>query len=227
MRLRNMLAAVVSTLTISLAMQAYAQLTIADYQRASDVGKKYSDLVLGMPDTPVWLEGSDSFIYRKSIEGGHTFVLVDANDQSKREPFDQAKLAIALNKASAKDYKAETLPFARFRFVDKRDAIEFLSDNIRWHCDLNSYACSKREALHPGDDDYDSDDDYDDTPKAANSETKVKDSPDGKWEAYVVNYNLAVRPKSTKDEKGGSQRELFTLAGETLTPKAAVPPKKP
>jgi len=216
MRLRKVLAAVVYILTASSAMQAYAQLTRDDYQRASEIGKKYSDLVLGVPDAPVWIEGSDTFIYRKTVEGGHTFVQVDAADQSKHEPFDQAKLASALSKVSGNEYKADTLPFARFRFADKRKAIEFLSDNIRWRCDISSYECSKNERLHPGDDDYDSDDDYDDTPKAANSETKVKESPDGKWEAYVVNYNLAVRPKGTKDSKqakDGSQQFMLSTDG--------------
>jgi dipeptidyl aminopeptidase/acylaminoacyl peptidase len=211
-----MLMVVLSVLAAVFANQALTQVTQADYQRASEVGKKYSDLVLNMPDTPVWIEGSDAFIYRKTVEGGHTFVLVDAADLSRHEPFDQAKLAAALNKASGKDYKAETLPFARFKFVDKRAAIEFLLENVRWRCDVNSYECSKREALHPGDDDYDSDDDYDDTPKAANSETKVKESPDGKWEAYVVNYNVAVRTKSAKDSKGAkdnSQQFMLSTDG--------------
>jgi hypothetical protein len=115
MRLSRTLTVAVSILTISFAMQSYAQLSAADYQRASEISKKYSDLVLGMPDAPVWLEGSDSFVYRKTVEGGHAFVLVDAADQSRHEPFDQAKLAAALNKASNKEYKAETLPFARFK----------------------------------------------------------------------------------------------------------------
>jgi Dipeptidyl peptidase IV (DPP IV) N-terminal region len=112
-----------------------------------------------------------------------------------------------------KEYKAETLPFARFKFVDQRAAIEFLLDNARWRCDLKSYECSKRESLHPGDDEYDSDDDYDDTPKAANSETKVKESPDGKWEAYVMNYNVAVRAKGAKDAKDSSQQNMLSSDG--------------
>ena len=226
MRLKRMPVVVFFALVVVFANRAFAQLTQADYQRASELNKKYSDLVLNMPDALAWIEGSDAFVYRKTVAGGHTFVLVDAADQSKKEPFDQAKLAVALNKASSKDYKAETLPFARFRFVDKRAAIEFLLENVRWRCDLHSYECSKREALHPGDDEYDSDDDYDDTPKAANSETKVKESPDGKWEAYVVNYNVAVRTKGAKDSdkdskdakdakgsKDGSQQFMLSTDG--------------
>jgi len=220
MRLKRMSAIVFSVFAVVCANQACAQLTQADYQRASEVGKKYSDLVLNMPDAPVWIEGSDAFVYRKTVEGGYMFVLVDAAEQTKKEPFDQAKLAAALNRASDKDYKAETLPFARFKFVDKRAAIEFLLENMRWRCDLNSYECSKREALHPDDDEYDSDDDYDDTPKAANNETKVKESPDGKWEAYVVNYNVAVRAKGVKDSgkdsknaKDASQQFMLSADG--------------
>jgi carboxyl-terminal processing protease len=40
-------------------------------------------------------------------------------------------------------------------------------------------------------------------------------------------YDAPLRKAIEMIEKGGSQRELFTLAGETLLPKATVPPKKP
>jgi len=183
---------------VCLVIQAYGQVTQADYERASQMGKKYSELVLNIPEVPVWIEGTDLFVYRKTVEGGHAFVLVNAADQTRKPPFDHAKLAAALSK-NGKEYKAETLPFSRFRFVDKQAAIEFVLENVRWHCDLNSYVCSSLGRLRPEEDEYDSDDDYENIPKAANSDTKVEASPDGKWEAYVVNYNVAVRAKGSAE----------------------------
>jgi len=207
MRLKQCLVVVLPMCLVLEGMQVIAQVTAADYTRAAEKHSKYSGLALNIPDTPEWIEGSDSFVYRKTVEGGHAFVLVDASTLTKQAPFDHAKMAIALGKASGKEYKAETLPFEHFRFADKRSAIEFLLENVRWHCDLNSYVCSSSGALHPGDDGYDSDDDYDDSPKAVNSDTQVEASPDGKWLAYVVNYNVAVRAKD------GSQQTMLSTDG--------------
>jgi dipeptidyl aminopeptidase/acylaminoacyl peptidase len=207
MRLKLCLVVVLPIWLVLDGMQAFAQVTAADYTRAAEKHSKYSGLALNIPDTPVWIEGSDSFVYRKTVEGGHAFVVVDASTLTKKAPFDHARLATALGKASGKEYKAETLPFEHFRFIDKRSAIEFLLENVRWHCDLNSYVCSSPGALHPGDEEYDSGDDYDDGPKAVNSDTQVEASPDGKWLAYVVNYNVAVRAKD------GSQQTMLSTDG--------------
>jgi dipeptidyl aminopeptidase/acylaminoacyl peptidase len=199
----------VFTLAIGMSLlPATGQVTRADYERAAGLREKYAKLALNIPDEPVWIEGSDALVYRKTVEGGHMFMLVDAVAQTKTPAFDHARLAAALNKSANKDYKPETLPFQHFRFVDKRTAIEFLVENVRWRCDLTSYACSSAP-LHHGDADYDADDDYDDTPKAINSETDVEASPDGKWLAYVVNYNVAVRAKD-----GSQQRMLSTDGSE-------------
>jgi len=210
MQLRRLLTLVLFASSGLIAMQASAQVAQADYTRASEIGKKYSELVVNMPETPVWIDGTETFIYRKTVEGGHEFVLVDAANQTKKAPFDHAKLAAALGKASGKEYKAEKLPFARFKLVDKQAAIEFVLENARWHCDLATYVCSNHGALRPEDEEYDSDDDYENIPKAANSDTKVETSPDGKWQAYVVNYNIAVRPKDSKDN---SQQTMLSTDG--------------
>jgi dipeptidyl aminopeptidase/acylaminoacyl peptidase len=190
-----MLGMVLSLCSALAAIQAGAQVKLSDYEHAARVGKDYSELALNIPDVPLWIEGSDAFVYRKSVVGGHQFVLVNAEDQSRQAPFDHARLAAAFTKASGTESKAEKLPFSRFRFVEKRTAIEFLLANVRWHCDLTGYVCSKASTLHPGDDDYDSDDDYDDTPKAVNGDARVETSPDGKWDAYVLNYNVVIRAK--------------------------------
>jgi dipeptidyl aminopeptidase/acylaminoacyl peptidase len=183
----------------------YGQLTAADFDRALDIQQKYGALVVNLPEPPVWQEGSDTFVYRKTVEGGHAFQLVDAVAQTKQPAFDHEKLAAALSAASGESYKAATLPFARFHFVADKTAIEFIVNGARWRCDLHAYTCDNHGALHPGDDEYDGDDDYDDTPKSVNNPDKTEASPDGRWLAFVANFNVHLRPK---DGKGDGKEEI-------------------
>ncbi len=186
---------------------AYGQLTAADFDRALNLQEKMSALVVDQPDTPVWQESGDTFVYRKSVAGGHLFEFVDADAESKQPAFDHEKLAAALSAASGESYKAATLPFMRFRYADNRTAIEFILSGSRWRCDLKAYTCANQGSLHPGDEEYDGDD-YDDTPKAVNGADRTKASPDGHWLAYVENYNVHVRAKDAK----GDGKEQITLS---------------
>jgi dipeptidyl aminopeptidase/acylaminoacyl peptidase len=210
---------------MTIVSSAFAQLTEADFDRALNIQEKYSGLVLNLPEPPVWQESTDTFVYRKSIEGGHEFDLVDAAAaQSKQPAFDHAKLAAALSTASGESYKATTLPFARFRFVDKRSAIEFTSGapgapGARWHCDLTSYTCTKSASPRPGAGDGDDDEGYDPTPHSMNDPHHTEASPDGQWLAFIDNYNVRVRSKDGKqtldlstDGSEGNYYAFSTLA---------------
>ncbi|HVT99886.1 MAG TPA: hypothetical protein VHE33_20470, partial [Acidobacteriaceae bacterium] len=115
------------------------QATRAEYDRALNLQKNYEGLPIDLPDNVSWLPAGDRFIYRKSIEGGHEFVLVDAATQTKQPAFDHTKLAAALSSASGENYTAITLPFARFHFTDGDAGIEFAVENTRWQCDLHTW----------------------------------------------------------------------------------------
>jgi dipeptidyl aminopeptidase/acylaminoacyl peptidase len=180
-----------------------AQVSRADYENAQQLNKKYSKLALNIPDTPVWLGDTDQFVYRKTVEDGHAFVLVDANALTQRPAFDQAKLAAALSTASGTQYNANDLPFPRFRYVDGQSAIEFAVKDAHWHCDLRAYACSALPGPPRDADDYG----YDDTPKAENSESKTKAAPDGNWLAFIENYNVFVHAKD------GSKKTALSTDG--------------
>jgi dipeptidyl aminopeptidase/acylaminoacyl peptidase len=199
-----------------------AQVTRADYERAMHLRDKYKNLALNVPDAPNWVEKTDTFWYRKTVEGGHAFVLVNANTKEKKPAFDHDKLAAALSSASGEKYTGVTLPFAHFHFVDSKAAIEFVLDRHRWHCDLTSYKCEKPQSLHPDDEDYDSDDDYDDTPKAINSDKRIQASPDGKLEAFVENYNVYVREKGKTEKTAlswdGSEDNYYAYGTLTWAP---------
>jgi len=206
---------------VSTFLPLHAQVTRADYERAFGLQKQYDSLVVNLPEAPVWQESSDRFVYRKTVEGGHEFMMVDAATLAKQPAFDHAKLAAALSAASATPYTAVTLPFPRFRFVDKDTAITFFLENAMWRCDIQAYACAK-QPRHPGEDEDADDYGYDPTPKAENSETRTVASPDGKWLAYIVNYNVYVRSKDGKQtidlSEDGSEGNYYAFSTLVWSP---------
>lgn len=204
-----------------LACSGLGQVTRADYQRALTLQKTYSSLVLNQPDVPVWLPGSDRFVYRRSVEGGHEFVIYNAATLTKQPAFDQAKLAAALSAASGEHYTALTLPFARFRFLSGGSAIAFETESARWQCDLHVWACTNMGplyAIHNGIVNYG----YDDTPPANNSLTRTLASPDGQWLAYIENYNVWVRSKDGAQKfdlsMDGSEGNYYAFSTMTWSP---------
>src|ERR1700761_3074630 len=94
--------------------------TREDYDRAAKLKDKYKGLALNVADHPAWIEGTDSFWYRRSVEGGYEFVLVNAETQEKKPAFDATKLAASLSAASDHTYTAVTLPFDHFRYTEKQ-----------------------------------------------------------------------------------------------------------
>jgi dipeptidyl aminopeptidase/acylaminoacyl peptidase len=204
-----------------LTLSAHAQVTRADYDNAAKLRDKYKGLALNLAETPTWIDGTDSFWYRKSVEGGDAFVLVDATTQAKGPAFDQARLAVALSSAMKESYTSVTLPFSHFEYTDKQASIRFVVKGERWECNLSTYACAKQAPLDPDDPDYDGDD-YDDTPKAINGDKNTRLSPDGRWEAFVDNYNVYVRTTG-KTEKAalsddGSEGNYYAFSTLAWSP---------
>ena len=171
-----------------------AEVTRADYERATHVLARYRGLALNIPGIPVWIDGTESFTYSKTVVGGHSFVLIDASKGTKQPAFDHARLAAALSKANGKEYKAETLPFMQFRFVDKQTAVEFRIEQTRWRCDLATYACAKSNSRRQDDEDSE---DAGERAKNINNPDDLKPSPDKKWVAIVQNYNVIVRSEDS------------------------------
>ena len=179
-------------LAVTFPVTGRCQTLRAQYEKAATLGKLYSSLTVNVPGKPEWIGKTDSFWYRKSVKGGHAFVLVNAAKETRGPAFDQAKLAAAYNKASGKDVKALKLPFRTFRYGKDRKSIEFAADGSRWKCDLGGYVCKmtgKVKQWWQGPQWT--------SPK--NDPSKVVTSPDGKWEAFIENFNVYVRKKGSKD----------------------------
>lgn len=119
--------------------------TKSDYERALSLRDKYQYLTVNVPDGATWVGKSSRFHYRRSVKGGHEFVLVDAATQAKRPAFDHDRLASALSKGTGEKREALRLPFNNFTFTDDERAIELTIDQVRWKCGLSDYACTKTE----------------------------------------------------------------------------------
>ncbi|HWP45483.1 MAG TPA: DPP IV N-terminal domain-containing protein, partial [Blastocatellia bacterium] len=225
----------------------YAQGTKADYERAAGLRNRLRGLAINIPERPAWIEKTSRFWYRKSVKGGHQFVLVDAETLSKRPAFDHEKLSASLSAASGEKHTALTLPFSVITFVDNERAIEFVTGGATWRCELSDYACKKtgpapqrRQFRPPEDtDEYPSEygnDVFDGMveiapqaqqgrfaqPRGEDREGTSKASPDGKWEAFIRNYNVFIRPKGKEEAAplsfDGSEGNYYTLASIAWSP---------
>ena len=139
--------AAASALLLSTAVSA--QVDRADYERAMSLSDKSEYLTVNVPEPATWIAGSSRFHYRKSVKGGHEFVMMDAATQQRRPAFDHERLATALGTATGGNYTAVRLPFSEVTFGDGERYIEFSVERARWRCELATYAC-RQTAPTPG-----------------------------------------------------------------------------
>jgi dipeptidyl aminopeptidase/acylaminoacyl peptidase len=221
-----------------------AQVTVADYERAQALRIKYQGLALNVVDRANWIEGTTRFWYRKSVKGGNEFIVVDAQSLSKQPAFDHERLAASLSAGSGQKFTALTLPFQTFSFVDSERGIQFVAAGSNWSCALADYSCKKTGPApqgfplgRPPSDDSPQEfenDVYDGTtdlspqqgqpgrrPDPAAPEN-FRDSPDGKWEAFIQNFNVFIRPKGKTDAQAlsvdGSEGNYYTFASINWSP---------
>jgi dipeptidyl aminopeptidase/acylaminoacyl peptidase len=218
---------------------AAQSVTWTDYQRASNLRTKYQGLVIGETGPVTFIANTSQFWYRRSVEGGNEFILADAKTAAKKPAFDHARLAAALG------VTAVTLPFTTFNFVDDQKAITFTAKGSDWRCELADYSCKKTATPAAGpprpgaseDDPPEGINDVEDgmqlpvqqAPQqgrggrggAAVSPT-MRLSPDGKWEAVIRNFNVAIREAAKTDaallSTDGSEGNYYTLQSIVWSP---------
>jgi hypothetical protein len=151
---------------------------------------------------PVWPK-PDLFWYRKPVNGGNVWLKVDAQHGVREPLFDHQRLAIELTIRTGIEYTPLTLPFAdpAAQFVVKYDgsnayiqegamAVEFVHGGQQWRCDLQikwdwnrvpptDYECLPRRPAAA-------------TTALASEAPRI--SPDGRWEAFIQDHNVAIRP---------------------------------
>lgn len=186
-----------------------AQVTLADYDCALNLQEKYKGLVLHLADEAQWIGGTDRFAYRVTVKGGQQFVVVDAETQTRQATFDHARLAETLTKALGEPMKPDALLLKRFKLFDGGATLEFVHEGNYWRCDLKAYTCAEQPHRDVADDDGG----YDSTPAPDNYETHGVMSPDGKWVAFVENYNVTLRPAHVKEDDARRQTRILSEDG--------------
>jgi dipeptidyl aminopeptidase/acylaminoacyl peptidase len=166
---------------------AAAQGTRADYERAKGLRARFENLATGLAEPATFIEGTNEFWYRRFVRGGYEFVAMNADTQAKRPAFDHERLAAGLSKAASGKFEATSLPAQGLKLLDKGAAAEVIVGDVRLRCDLSDYSCRKVANVPVG---------FVQIPFACvppGADEKPVVSPDGKWEATVLNFNLAMR----------------------------------
>jgi len=194
---------------------AFAQGTLADYQRAMALRDRYEPLATGVTDQVRWVYDTHKVVYRKTVRGGTEFVVADAETKAQAPAFDHAKLAAGLSAALKRKVLPLDLPFTQFTYSKDLTTVELqLIDRSAargappatslappWRCSLEDYTCVQESAsggrgrggrgggglAGPVRTDFD----------INGAEPKL--SPDGRREALIRNYNVAVRTVGSRD----------------------------
>jgi dipeptidyl aminopeptidase/acylaminoacyl peptidase len=182
---------------LALPQPGSAQGTLDDYRRAATVQDRVEGLTVGVADAPHWIGDTHRFWYRISVDGGAEFVVVDAETQQKSPAFDHDRLAAALSTATDDTYSASALPFRSFEFIDDGASLETDIGSFKWRCSLTAYTCLSVGPATQGGFGFG---------RGGQPDREPRVSPDGRLEAFIQNYNVAVRPAGSAEAggRGGS-----------------------
>ncbi len=177
----------------SIASPAAADKSAADIERSVHLRQDWEYLTENVADPAIWAPDGSTVVYRKTVPGGFSFVRYDPATGRKVPAFDQAKVAASLGKALEETVDPLRLPFERIDFADDGKAFAFEIDEERWRCDLTDYTCGKAPRTTQ--------------PRGfgvvrdprVDADNHARLSPDGRWEAHVENFNIAIRRAGTLD----------------------------
>ena len=150
---------------------------------------------------------SHCFVYMTQTPKGKEFYLIDPEQKTQRNVFDQERLATSLSKVLDKKTDAYNLPFRQIRLSDRRDSIFFRVETTDYYALLTDYEVSKNPVQSFREEPY-----WGNVFKE-DSRERVP-SPDGKKEAYISEGNLWVEDKETgnirKLSNDGSPYEYYS-----------------
>jgi Prolyl oligopeptidase family/Dipeptidyl peptidase IV (DPP IV) N-terminal region len=154
------------------------------------------------------------FWYRKSVKGGHQFVAVDAETLQKSPAFDHEKVSAALSAATGRVLTALKLPFTTIVFADDGRSFTASVEGTPYRCSVGDSTCRKAESgprVGAG---------FAVGRRAREDAPHV--SPDGRWEALVNNFNVAIRPVNNRTlthlSTDGSEGNYYDLSSIVWSP---------
>jgi dipeptidyl aminopeptidase/acylaminoacyl peptidase len=192
---RAMLAYLTLILYLPTTLNCASQISPDLYRRADSLPRITADKVYYGNVDPVWIPNTNSFLYENYTPEGTNFMIVNANNLSKRVAFDQKKFASALGKATGNKINASSLPIRNIVFSDRFVSFAFVYNNFNWICNLRDYEVTKGDRISERNRqsrwDWGFRDELSGNPV---------ESPDKKWTAFIKNYNVYIRSVSDNSE---------------------------
>ncbi len=171
------------------ATTALAQDLPADYARAEDLQRRYEAAAVDIAGPPSAIGHTHTFWYRNASRGRVEFLELDADTGRLAPAFDHAAVAAALSNATGHSYDAGRLPFSTIAFGDDASAFTVSVDGGRYRCTVADSACAAVDTGARGGFGPNAVPRHDERPHP---------SPDGRWEAFINNYNVAIRPAGSR-----------------------------
>jgi len=208
----------ITILLLSITIPVLSQPDTSDYRRADDLIKLTSGKVFFGSVRPVWINSSGRFLYESTTPEGIEYFIVDANNGTKREAFDQKKFATAFESATGQKAVPGKLPITNLVFSERLRSFSFNYDNYSWICTFSTprnYRSprsqgnqdTQRTPVNTSDYRVLRGDKLAERTRGDSWDWGFRDelangpveSPDKKWSAFVRNYNVYIR--STEDKK--------------------------
>jgi dipeptidyl aminopeptidase/acylaminoacyl peptidase len=162
------------------------QLTADDYARAERFLTEHTNpLVRGAAVRPNWTDDGN-FWYANSVAGGTLFVMVDPEAEEQGPAFEHDRLAAALSATLSTPFEALALPILAMEFTEHEVTLR-LRGGVSAQCDLEEYTCERG------------------VPGLATADPDEVLSPDGRYAAFIRDYNLWVRERAR-----GTEMQLTT-----------------
>ena len=175
---------IVSVILASLLSDAFSEgsdITAKQYVDAEAfLSSNISKSVYHLHVHPYWLSDSSGFWHVTNTREGKRFFLTDFQQESTKEAFCHETVASLIREETAIDAVPEDLPFNSIKFVDADTIAIQLQDSI-WHYHAETESFTFHREMDKED-------------------RKVVVSPDGRYEAFVMDYNLYCRDLESGEE---------------------------
>jgi dienelactone hydrolase len=175
-----------------------AQGRLEDYKRAELIGQQIKNSVFHEPEEIRWIS-SNQFWYKINTKDGERYIKVDRSQKTKNDLFDRTLLSKELAKHTGEPIDAKTLALVNLRYAHSQETLHFTAFNFQWSYQVKTNKLEKLQAetarptTTPG---------YWGT-RPNDMVGNAVTSPDGKWEAFIKNSNVYVKPK-----QGGKEIQL-------------------
>jgi dipeptidyl aminopeptidase/acylaminoacyl peptidase len=172
---------------LGLMSHASAQGLATDYERANALRARYEGAAIDIAGPATWIGNTNRFWYRRLSHGVYDYIIVDAQTLEKKAAFDRERIGASLTKLTGTALNAADLQLTGLRFDNALSSFQIAVDGVPVRCTIADSVCRKVDPPVLG-------------PEARRQrEQGPSVSPDGKWEALVNNYNIAVRPAGSRE----------------------------